>query len=250
MMNQPRGDDDTRSANSTRAIDEFFVQISHELRIPINAILGWAEVLSLQQFDEAMFIKAVEVIKRNARFQAKLIDELSDYSRFATHKLELKLSKVSLATIVRTAIETLTPIASQTLIRVEALLDSSETEMDGDPFRLQEVFLNLLSNSIKFTPPGGQIKVELKTIGNNSIVTVSDTGEGISPAFLPFIFDHYRREDPTARGQTGLGLGLAIVRSIVELHRGTVTAESPGKALGAVFTVRLPHRQQRKAAVT
>lgn len=226
---------------SISAVDEFLANISHELRIPISAILGWAELLERRQTDHTGFARAVEVIRQNALVQAKLVDELVDYSTLGANKLALTLQVVSLAQIVRTAVETLAPMALKKQINVDMHLGISEAEMDGDPTRLLQVFSNLFSNAIKFTPSGGNVRVTLESSGDNHIVAVSDTGEGISAEFLPFVFDRYRQADRKA-GRDGLGLGLTIARQLVELHGGTIKAESAGKGEGSVFIVQLPSR--------
>ena len=228
------------------AVDEFLAIISHELRIPISAILGWVELLDNEQIDKTGFAKAVEVIKRNALAQAQLIEEIADYSRLGANKLALTIRKVSLAQIVKAAIETLEPIASKKTLQVDVQLGFSGAEIDGDPTRLQQVFLNLFSNAIKFTPSGGNVMVTLESSGEYYTIMISDTGEGISAEFLPFVFDRYRQADGTAARRGGLGLGLAIARHIVELHGGTIRAESKGKGEGARFIVKLLCRGSRQ----
>jgi signal transduction histidine kinase len=246
----PENSDSNKEKDSARPGDEFLAIISHELRAPINAILGWAELLDYKRFDPVGFAKALEVIKRNARLQARLIDELADYSRVAVNKLSLKICMTLLGPIIKEAVEALAPMAQEKVIHVETRLDSSMDEIDGDPVRLQQVFLNLLSNAIKFTPDGGNVNVKHETSGHYHTITVSDTGEGISAEFLPFVFDRYRQADRLAARRGGLGLGLAIAQHIVELHGGTITADSLGKGEGAVFAVRLPCSQSRQSALT
>jgi signal transduction histidine kinase len=229
-----------KPSESITGIDDFLAIISHELRIPISAILGWAELLD-RQIGHTGFAKAVDVIRRNALRQVQLIDELADYSRLGTNMLALTIHVVSLKQIVIAAVETLAPMARQKQIHVAVQLGLSEAEMDGDPTRLQQVFSNLLSNAIKFTPSGGSVRITLASAGDCHTITVSDTGEGISAEFLRFVFDRYRQADQRpARG--GLGLGLTIARHIVELHGGTIKAESRGKGEGATFIVQLPLR--------
>lgn len=222
------------------SIDEFLAIISHELRIPMSAILGWIELLDNEQVDQTGIAHAVEVIRRNALVQAKLIEELADYSRLGANKLSLTIRRVSLAQILNAALETLVPTARKKQLNVDVQLCPSEAEIDGDYIRLQQVFLNLFSNAIKFTPYGGAIKVSMESSSDRHTITVSDTGEGISADFLPFVFDRYRQADPTATRHGGLGLGLTIARHIVELHGGTIRAESGGEGEGAEFIVDLP----------
>lgn len=225
---------------SISEIDEFLAMISHELRIPISAILGWAEMLVRYQYDHTEIAKAVEIIRSSALVQAQLIDQLTDYSRIGVNKLALNIGLVSLAKIVKAAVETLAPIARKKEIHVDVQLGLSEAEMNGDSTRLQQVFSNLLSNAIKFTPSGGNVRVTLESGDDFHTTKVSDTGEGISAEFLPFVFDRYRQADGATAKRGGLGLGLTIARHIVELHGGTIKAESGGKGEGAIFIVQLP----------
>ncbi|HKB65078.1 MAG TPA: HAMP domain-containing sensor histidine kinase [Pyrinomonadaceae bacterium] len=229
-----------KTSESISGTDEFLAIVSHELRNPTNAILGWAELLD-RQIHHPGLAKAIDVIRRNALVQAQLLDELIDYSRLGAHTLELKIRVVSLKQIVEAAAEALAPMALQKQIHVSVQLGLSGAEMDGDPTRLQQVFSNLFSNAIKFTPSGGSVRVTLTSTGDCHTITVIDTGEGISAEFLPFVFDRYRQADRTA-GRGGLGLGLTIARRIVELHSGTIKAESRGKGEGAAFIVQLPRR--------
>jgi len=173
--------------------------------------------------------------------QVQLIDELADYSRLGANTLSVMMRVVSLRQIVTAVVEGLAPMARQKQIHMGVQPGLSEAEMDGDPTRLQQVFSNLFSNAIKFTPSGGNVRVTIESSGDYHIITVSDTGEGISAAFLPFVFDRYRQADRTP-GRGGLGLGLTIARHIVELHGGTIKAESRGKGKGARFIVQLPRR--------
>jgi signal transduction histidine kinase len=223
--------------------DEFLAMVSHELRTPIMAILGWIELLDRQGSDQAITAQAVEVIKRNAQLQAKLVEDLLDYSRIAANNLLLTPRVVSLESIIKAAIDAVIPMARKKLIAVETEMVASEGEIEGDSLRLQQVFSNLLSNAIKFTPSGGNVRVKLETRDAYHTVVVSDTGEGISAEFLPFIFDRYRQANRLDAGSGGLGLGLTIAHHIVELHGGTIKAVSGGKGQGAVFTVQLPHQR-------
>jgi len=228
------------TSDSISGIDEFLAIISHELRNPTNAILGWAQLLD-RQIQHPGLAKAIDVIRRNALVQAQLLDELVDYSRLGANTLALKIRVVSLKQIIKAAAEALAPMALQKQIHVGVQPGLSEAEMDGDATRLQQVVSNLFSNAIKFTPSGGSVRIELESSGDFHTITVTDTGEGISAEFLPFVFDRYRQADQTA-GRGGLGLGLTIARRIVELHSGTIKAESRGKGEGAAFIVQLPRR--------
>jgi len=231
-----------KTSESISGTDEFLAIISHELRNPTNAILGSAELLD-RQIHHPGLAKAIDVIRRNALVQAQLLDELADYSRLGANTLALTVRVISLKQIVKTTVETFTPMALQKHIHLGVQPSLLEAEMDGDPTRLQQVFSNLLSNAIKFTPSGGSVRIELEASGDFHTITVSDTGEGISAEFLPFVFDRYRQADQTA-GRGGLGLGLTIARRIVELHGGMIKAESRGKGEGATFIVQLPLRGQ------
>ncbi len=229
-----------KTSESISGTDEFLAIISHELRNPTNAILGWAELLD-RQIHHPGLAKAIDVIRRNALVQAQLLDELVEYSRLGRNTLALTVRAISLKQIIKTTVEAFTPMALQKHIHLAVQPGLSEAEMDGDPTRLQQVFSNLLSNAIKFTPSGGNVRVTLESSGDYHTITVSDTGEGISAEFLPFVFDRYRQADRTP-GRGGLGLGLTIARHLVELHGGTINAESRGKGEGATFIVQLPRR--------
>jgi signal transduction histidine kinase len=226
---------------ANRAKDEFLATLSHELRTPLNAILGWARLLASGQLDQATSKRAVEIIDRNTRLQAQLIDDLLDISRIITGKLRLELRAVSLRSMVEGALESVRPSADARDIKlVTNLTDATETLL-CDPGRMQQVIWNLLSNAIKFTPAGGMVTVTTSRVGGLAVVTVTDTGAGISPSFLPHVFDRFRQQDgATTRAHGGLGLGLSIVRHLVELHGGTVEASSDGPGQGATFTVTVP----------
>jgi len=230
------------SNDPTEHRDEFLALVSHELRTPIMVILGWVELLDHKPADQLSVAQAVNVIKRNAQLQAQLIDELMDYSRISTNQFSLTICRVALGPIIKAAVEALMPMARKKLIDIELELDALESEMEGDGLRLQQVVLNLLANAIKFTPGGGRVKVKLETSDIHHQIIVSDTGAGISAEFLPFIFDRYRQANPaTAPG--GLGLGLTIAHHLIELHGGTIKANSGGVGQGAVFTVQFPRKQ-------
>jgi PAS domain S-box-containing protein len=230
-----------RAEEASRLKDEFLAMISHELRTPLTAMLGWARMLRTSQLDEATTARALETIERNAKSQAQLVEDLLDVSRITSGKLRLNARSVELAPIIEAAVDAAHPGAKAKDIRIQRVLNSDVGVVFGDPDRLQQVVWNLLSNAIKFTPKGGRVQVRLTRINSHVEITVSDTGAGIRPEFLPYIFDRFRQADSTiTRAHGGLGLGLAIVRHIVELHGGTVRAESPGVGQGATFTVQLP----------
>ena len=233
---------------ANRVKDEFLATISHELRTPLTAILGWAQMLRSGQLDEATAIKALGSIERNAQAQAHLIEDLLDISRIITGKLRLDVRPLELTPIVEAALDAVRPAAEAKGIRLQKQLDPRAGLVSGDPTRLQQVVWNLLSNAIKFTPRGGRVEVQVDRVDSQVELAVRDTGQGIPPHFLPCIFDIFRQADSTiTRKHGGLGLGLAIVRHVVEMHGGTVQADSSGEGQGAVFTVRLPLTGIRQA---
>ncbi len=226
---------------ANRAKDEFLAIVSHELRTPLTAILGWSRILSAGKLDEAKAAQALAAIDRNAKAQAQLIDDLLDVSRIITGKLQLDLRPIELVSTIEAAIEAVRPAAEAKSIELEAQLDQAAGVVSGDSYRLRQVVWNLLSNAIKFTPPAGRVKILLRREADQATIIVSDTGQGISPDFLPHVFERFRQADSTTtRTHSGLGLGLAIVRYLVEQHGGTVQASSPGLGQGATFTVKLP----------
>lgn len=226
---------------ASRLKDEFVATVSHELRTPLTAVLGWIHILRGGKLDDKAAAHALEIIERNARSQNQLIEDLLDVSRIITGKLRLDVRPVDLATIIEAAIEAVIPAAEAKEIRVQKVLDSKVSSISGDSARLQQVIWNLLSNAIKFTPRGGRVMVRLERVNSHIEISVSDSGEGIKKEFLPYVFDRFRQADGTsARKFGGLGLGLAIVRHLVELHGGTVQATSSGDGMGAMFTVSLP----------
>ncbi|HWQ12383.1 MAG TPA: ATP-binding protein [Roseiflexaceae bacterium] len=230
-----------RAEEASRLKDEFLATVSHELRTPLTTILGWAQRLRRGRRDEATVARALEVIERNAKAQAQLVEDILDVSRMITGKLRLSVGPVDLATVINAAIDAVQLAAEAKGIYLDVTLDPSARHILGDAGRLQQVVWNLLSNAIKFTPHGGAVHVRLERAGQEVQIAVSDTGEGIRPDFLPFVFDRFRQGDGTStRRHFGLGLGLAIVRHLVELHGGTVHAASPGEGHGATFTVRFP----------
>ncbi len=226
---------------ANRFKDEFLAVLSHELRAPLTPILGWASMLRPGQYDWALVAQAVEVIERNAKAQLRLVEDLLDVSRIITGKLRLYAVTLDLAPVIEAAVAAVRPAAAEQDIQLEVSIAPDEQQVTGDPDRLRQVVLNLLSNAIKFTPRGGRIEVRLAHTNAHAEISVSDTGTGISPEFLPHVFERFRQADSsTTRTYGGLGLGLSIVRHLVELHGGTVHAASPGKGHGSIFTVRLP----------
>ncbi|MCA1995070.1 MAG: PAS domain S-box protein, partial [Coleofasciculus sp. S288] len=246
---------------ANRIKDEFLAVLSHELRSPLNPILGWAKLLQTRQFDAQGTKRALQTIERNAKLQAQLIEDLLDVSRILRGKMVLNVCPVNLVTVVESALETVRLAAQAKQIQIQTVLSRENPEVSGDAARLQQIVWNLLSNAVKFTPDGGRVEVSLSLVNRHSSVEgsdalrtnnqgqmtkyaqiqVKDTGKGISPDFLPYVFDYFRQEDgKTTRKFGGLGLGLAIVRHLTELHGGTVHAESLGEGQGATFIVRLP----------
>ena len=228
-----------REAN--RIKDEFLSMLSHELRTPLNAILGWTQLLRIENTTGEV-AHGLEVIERNARAQAKLVEDMLDVSRVSAGKLRLVRRDIPLAPIIRSAIDVIRPDAENKSIDLQVTLDESPDRLvHADPDRIQQVVWNLLSNAVKFTPKGGRVEVALVQVDDSFRLRVSDSGRGISPSFLPYVFDRFRQADSSStRTHGGLGIGLTIVRHIVELHGGTVMAASPGEGQGATFTVMLP----------
>jgi CheY-like chemotaxis protein len=230
---------EAQQANQTK--DEFLAIVSHELRNPLNSMLGKAQLLQKRKFEDPTISRAHEIIARNARLQNKLIEDLLDVSRIIQNRLEISRQPVHLVPIIDAAIETLQPNAQDKRIDIVSKLDSAVGQVLGDVDRLSQIVSNLLSNAIKFTPHGGRVEVCLKQVGSLAQITVTDNGQGIRADFLPFIFERFRQADASkTRAHTGLGLGLAIVRYLVELHGGSVYAASEGEGKGATFTVQLP----------
>jgi PAS domain S-box-containing protein len=229
-----------QAEEASRLKDEFLAVVSHELRTPLSAIMGWASLLRMRKLD-GQTARAIETIERNAQTQNQLIGDLLDVSRIVSGQLRLNIRPFELGTVIEAAIEVVRPSADAKSILVQTLLDPAAGPVAGDPDRLQQIFWNLLSNAVKFTPNGGRIQIQSHRINSHVEVVVSDTGRGIEPKLLPFIFDRFRQGDSsTTREYGGLGLGLAIVRHLVELHGGVVRAYSGGEGEGAEFTVQLP----------
>jgi signal transduction histidine kinase len=227
--------------SGSRAKDEFLALLSHELRTPLNAVYGWARLLREGQLDAATSQRALDAIERNANAQVQLIDDLLDVSRVIAGKMRLDVRSVDLRTVIEDALDAVRPAADGKGIRLQPVLDPRAGPITGDPARLQQVVWNLLMNAVKFTDKGGRVQVHLQRINSHVEIVVSDTGRGIDPELLPFIFDRFRQADSSStRSHGGLGLGLALVKHLVELHGGTVVAQSDGEGKGAAFIVRLP----------
>lgn len=226
---------------ANRLKDEFLATISHELRNPLNAILGWAHMLRLGKLTPPNTERAVETIYRNAKSQAQLVADLLDVSRIISGKLRLDVRSVDLISIVNAAIDSIRPAAEAKTIRLQTTLDPAAGPISGDADRLQQIVWNLLTNAVKFTPKGGRIHVKTQRAGSHIEVAVSDTGVGINKDFLPYVFDRFRQADAsTTRIHGGLGLGLSIVHQLVDLHGGSVSVHSEGEGKGATFTINLP----------
>jgi len=227
------------SANGVK--DEFLATLSHELRTPLTSILGWSHLLTGGQLDKQQTARAIETIARNARAQGRLIDELLDISRILTGKLCLDLRMVKLASLIQAVVDDVRPAADAKNINLKVAFNSDIDPIWGDPHRLQQIVWNLLTNAIKFTPQGGNVQVRLERNDSHALITVNDSGQGIAAELLPHVFERFRQADSSnTHSNAGLGLGLSIVRQLLELHRGTVTAESSGKNAGTTFRVMLP----------
>jgi signal transduction histidine kinase/ActR/RegA family two-component response regulator len=232
-----------REREANRLKDEFLATLSHELRTPLNAILGWTRLLRGKALPENAVDPALEKVERNAQMQARLVEDLLEVSRITTGKLRLDMREFDLVALARTAVDSIRPTAEARGVIVERDFTVATMPTVGDPDRLQQVVWNLLSNAVKFTPSGGRVKLTLQRIGDSDEIVVADTGIGIDPVFLPNVFDTFRQADASAtRAHGGLGLGLSIVRHLVEVHGGRVTAASKGRDHGATFTVTLPVR--------
>jgi signal transduction histidine kinase/ActR/RegA family two-component response regulator len=233
---------------ANRMKDQFLATVSHELRTPLNAIIGWSHLLKAGHLDSSTSNRALETIDRNAKTQAQLIEDILDVSRMITGKLRLTTEPVDISGVINAAIDSVQLALDSKNIHLEVTLDPSARHTIGDSGRLQQVVWNLLANAIKFTPAGGNIEIKVTRADRNLQIQVSDTGVGINSNFLPFIFDRFRQADgSTTRLHGGLGLGLSIVRQLVELHGGTIKAESDGEDMGATFTIHLPLAPQRKS---
>ena len=231
----------SEAERASRMKDEFLATLSHELRTPLNAVLGWANILLLGNLQGEELKQALETIERNARLQAQIIEDLLDMSRIISGKICLDVQRIDLSAVLNESIATLRATAEAKGVRLQVKVDLFTGPISGDSDRLQQVFCNLLNNAIKFTPKNGKVQVLLKRVNSHVEVSVIDTGEGIPPDFLPYVFDRFQQGDPsTTRRHGGLGLGLSIVKQLVEMHGGNVHAKSGGIGQGATFTVRLP----------
>jgi PAS domain S-box-containing protein len=230
-----------QAEESSRLKEEFLATISHELRTPLSAILGWTRMLRLGQLGSDDQVKALDTIERNARAQAQLIDDLLDVSRIVAGKLRMDVRPADPNSFIDAAVEAVRPAAAAKGVHVQKVIDTGSIAIPGDPVRLQQIVWNLLSNAIKFTPRGGHVQIRSERVNSHLEIVVSDTGQGIASDFLPHVFDRFRQADQkTSRQYGGMGLGLSIVRNLVELHGGTVRAASEGVGQGATFTVMLP----------
>lgn len=226
---------------SLRLKDDFLATVSHELRTPMTSVVGWARILRAKRLDKDAYEKALETLERNAMAEVDLIDDLLDISRITRGNLRIKVEVVQVAPIIESALESIRPAAEAKEIQIDRELKAELAPVLGDPARLQQVVYNLLNNAVKFTPRGGRVAVQLKNLDSNLEIVVKDTGRGIAKEVLPYIFDPFRQADSsTRREHSGLGLGLAIVRHLIELHGGSVRAESAGEDQGATFSVTLP----------
>ncbi|MCC7548955.1 MAG: PAS domain S-box protein [Burkholderiales bacterium] len=230
-----------QAEEASRLKDEFLATVSHELRTPLNAIVGWSAVARMHQFEPAVIVRALETIERNARAQKQLIEDLLDVSRIITGKLKLEITAVDLRTLMEAALETVKVAAEAKGLQIRSEVAPDVPVIAADFTRLQQVVWNLLANAVKFTPAGGRVNVTVRRLGNEVDVCVRDSGQGIEPQFLPYVFDRFRQQDGSiTRRHGGLGLGLAIVRHVAELHGGRVSAHSEGEGQGATFHVLLP----------
>jgi signal transduction histidine kinase/CheY-like chemotaxis protein len=231
----------SEAERANRLKDEFLATISHELRNPLNAIMGWAHMMRLGKLTPANSERAVETIYRNAKSQAQLVADLLDVSRIISGKLRLDVRTIDLIYIVNAALDSIRPAADAKGIRLQTMLDPAAGPISGDADRLQQIVWNLLTNAVKFTPKGGRIQVKVQRIDSHVEIVVSDSGVGISKEFLPYVFDRFRQADAsTTRIHGGLGLGLSIVHQLVDLHGGTASVHSEGEGQGAAFTITLP----------
>jgi signal transduction histidine kinase/CheY-like chemotaxis protein len=226
---------------ASRVKDDFLATLSHELRTPLNAILGWAQLLRAKEVADADIAEGLDVIERNTRVQTQLIEDLLDMSRIVSGKIRLDVQQVDVQDVVKAAVASVRHSADAKNIRMQVVLDPLAGPVRGDPARLQQCVWNLLSNAVKFTPKGGKIQVTLERVNSHLEVCVIDNGQGIRPDFLPHLFERFRQSDAsTTRHHGGLGLGLSIVKQLVELHGGSIRAKSPGQGMGSTFCMELP----------
>jgi len=233
---------------AARAKDEFLAAISHELRSPLSAITGWAHLLLEGKLDEPTRKRALQAIQQNAMAQVKLVDDLLDFGRISTGKLRLEAVPTRLDAILSSAVDGVLPAMQAKSIALETDIAATDLSVLADANRMRQVFWNILANAMKFTPRGGRVQVRLLEAGASLEVEIADTGKGIAPEFLPFVFERFRQEDAAGRRESGLGLGMAITRHLVELHGGTIAARSDGLGKGSTFTVSLPvHAHEARA---
>jgi signal transduction histidine kinase len=237
--------EEAQTAN--RLKDEFLASASHELRTPLSAILGWVKILLKGRLDQVKSVQAMETIERNATILSRLIDDLLDISRIVSGRLQIDSVPVSLTPVIEAAAEMIRPAADAKGIQLCLAIEAAAYQVMGDSIRLQQVVWNLLSNSVKFTPPNGRVDITLDQVGSNAQITVRDTGKGISPGFLPYVFDRFRQESNKV---DGMGLGMAITKNLVELHGGTIEVYSAGEGQGATFKVNIPLLEHGDSATT
>jgi signal transduction histidine kinase len=241
----------SEAEQASRARDEFVATVSHELRTPLNAVLGWARLLRLGKLDAAATARAVETIERSAAAQAQTVDDVLDIARILRGELRLDVRSVDLLPVIEAAVDAVRAAAGARRIVLAMSLSPRAGRVSGDQGRLQQVIWNLLSNAVKFTPAGGRVEIRLDREGDEVVIGVKDTGVGLDPAFVPHLFEHFRQADSSStRAHGGLGLGLALVRHLVEAHGGSVRAESEGRGRGSAFVVRLPSAMQRRLEPT
>lgn len=239
-----------QAEEANRLKDEFLTTISHELRTPLTAVVGWTSMLRDGGLDDDMAQKALDTIDRNVKAQAPLIEDLLDISRIVSGKMRIETKPLNLADTIRSAVDSIMPAAEAKNIRLQMVIDAATGSVIGDSDRLQQVIWNLLANAVKFTPFGGRVWIEMERTETDTAITVRDNGIGINPEFLPYIFDRFSQQDTSStRSYGGLGMGLAIVKYIVELHGGAIRAFSEGTGTGASFTVTLPRLQQKAGIV-
>lgn len=231
----------SEAERASRMKDEFLATLSHELRTPLTAILGWAQMLLRREIDDDMINEGLATIERNAKVQTQIIEDLLDMSRIISGKIRLDVQLVELPEIIEAAIATVQPAADAKGVRLQKILDPRVPVVRGDASRLQQIVWNLLSNAVKFTPKGGRVQVALERVNSHIEINVSDTGEGMEEQFIPHLFERFRQADSSfTRPHAGLGIGLALVKHLTELHGGSVSATSPGKGQGSTFTMKLP----------
>jgi len=245
LIREREAREEAQTAN--RLKDEFLASASHELRTPLSAILGWVKILLKGRLDQVKSVQALETVERNATILSRLIDDLLDISRIISGRLQIDSVPVSLTPVIEAAADMIRPAADAKGIQLCLALEPADYQVIGDSTRLQQVVWNLLSNSVKFTPPDGRVDITLDQVGSNARITVRDTGQGISPEFLPYVFDRFRQE---SNKSGGMGLGMAITKNLVELHGGTIEVYSAGEQQGATFKVYIPLLEHGGAATT